>query len=126
MEITQKHVVAVALGVLSVALLAFPELAAAAELKDSMSRLSSQTQSVADVLSGFSYLAGTGVGVRSALLFKDHNENPANTKLSKPLTHALVAGMLLALPSFLTVGADSTGLTQKNSLSGGVLGGKLS
>lgn len=126
MEITQKHVVAVALGVLSVALLAFPELAAAAELKNSMAKLSEQTQSIADVLTGFSYIGGAGVGIRSALLFKEHNENPNTVKLSKPITHALVAGMLLALPSFLTVGADSTGLEQKNSLSGGVLGGKLS
>lgn len=126
MRITQKQVVAVALGALSVAAFIFPEMAFAAELKTSMQKISSQGQAVADVLSGGAYLAGIGTGIKSGLLFKDHNENPNNTKLSKPITYALVTGMLLALPSFLTVGADSAGLENKNSLSGGVLGGKLS
>ncbi len=126
MKIKPAHIAAAAYGVLSAAAFIFPEMAFAAELKDSMLKIHEQAQSTTDVLSAGSYIFGVGTGIKAALLFRDHNENPASTKLSKPLTYALVTGMLMGLPSFLTTGADSTGLTQKNSLSGGVLGGKLS
>lgn len=86
--------------------------------------LTGQFQGAADLISGGAYLVGAGLGVQAALKFKEHNENPQQVKLSKPLTYAMVAGCLLALPSFLTVGSESTfgpGAT-KSGLCSGVLG----
>lgn len=86
--------------------------------------LNGQFQGAADLISGGAYLVGAGLGVQAALKFKEHNENPQQVKLSKPLTYAMVAGCLLALPSFLTVGGDSTfgEGSAKNGLCSGVLG----
>jgi intracellular multiplication protein IcmD len=60
---------------------------------------------IADLMGGGAYLAGAGFGIQSA--FKAHNENPQQVKLSQPLTYGVVAGALLALPTFLDTGADT-------------------
>lgn len=101
------------------------EAAHAMDFTNLAGNLNSQFQSAADLISGGSYLVGAGMGVQSALKFKEHNENPQQTKLSKPLTYAIVAGALLGLPSFLSVGSDSAGLTNKNTVNTSVLGGTL-
>jgi hypothetical protein len=80
---------------------------------------------VADLLGGGAYLAGAGFGIQSALKFKAHNENPQQVKLSQPLTYGVVAGALLALPTFLDTGADTlftTGGGDKTSIDGNSLG----
>ena len=81
--------------------------AQAATLKVIADGASQQFQSVAELLSTGSYLVGAGMAVQAALKFKEHNENPQQVKLSKPVTYALVAGMLLGLPTWMTVGKDS-------------------
>jgi intracellular multiplication protein IcmD len=63
--------------------------------------------SIADLLGGGAYLAGAAFGIQAALKFKAHNENPQQVKLSQPLTYAVVAGALLALPTWLTTGSDT-------------------
>ena len=62
---------------------------------------------LADLLGGGAYLGGAGFGIQSALKFKAHNENPQQNPLSKPITYGVVAGALLALPTFLTTGSDT-------------------
>ena len=101
------------------------EPAMAIEFNVVAGKLDDQFKGAADLISGGSYLAGAGFGVQAALKFREHNENPQQTKLSKPLTYAMVAGALLGLPSFLSVGSDSAGLTKKNDINGSVLGQAL-
>ncbi len=101
------------------------EPAFAIEFSTAAGKIDSQFQSAAELISGGAYLAGAGFGVQSALKFREHNENPQQTKLSKPLTYALVAGALLGLPSFLSIGSDSAGLSNKNDLNNGNLGNEL-
>ncbi len=112
-------------GIGALALFAFGDSALAKDFGDIAANINGQFQGAADLISGGAYLGGAGMGVQSALKFKEHNENPNQTKLSKPLTYAAVAGALLGLPSFLSVGADSAGLTEKNSLGSSVLGERL-
>lgn len=112
-------------GAAAIALFAFADSALAKTFSDVAGSINGQFQGAANLISGGSYLAGAGFGVQSALKFREHNENPNQTRLSKPLTYAAVAGALLGLPSFLTVGADSAGLQQKNSLNQSVLGQSL-
>lgn len=88
----------------------------AMDFKQVAGNLQGQFQGGADLISGGSYLVGAGLGVQAALKFKEHNDNAQQVKMSKPLTYAVVSGCLLALPSFLTVGGDSTfGDGQSNS-----------
>lgn len=112
-------------GIGAIALFAFGDSAMAKDFADVATNLNSQFQSAADLISGGAYLGGAGMGVQSALKFREHNENPQQVKLSKPLTYALVSGALLGLPSFLSVGADSAGLEDKNSLGSSVLGERI-
>lgn len=98
--------------------------ALAVQFNDVARNLNNQAQGAADLISSGSYLVGAGFGVQAALKFKEHNDNPQQVKLSKPLTYALVAGALLALPTFLSVAPDSAfgGGGQQNSIHGNVLG----
>lgn len=112
--------IALALG--ATALAALPALAGAATIGDVASNVGGSFTAIADLFSGASYLAGAGLGIQSALKFKDHNTNPQQTKLSTPMTYALVAGALLALPSFIGTATDTmwgAGQGHATSLSGG-------
>ena len=110
------------LGVIGVGALAMSPMGAqAVELQAVLSKAQTQLASVADIISGGAYIIGAGTGVMSLLKFKEHNDNPQQVKLSKPLTLLLVSGGLLSLPSFLTIGGDSAGLDEANELKSGVL-----
>ena len=87
------------------------------------SNVSSNFSAMADLLSGGSYLAGAGFGIKSAMAFKMHAEDARQHKLSTAMVLALVSGSLLALPTFLSTGSDTMfgQGAQQNSLSGGVL-----
>lgn len=63
---------------------------------------------VAELLSGMAYLIGLGFGIQAALSFKQYNEDGGRTPISKPVTYAVVSAMLLSLPSFLSVGYETT------------------
>ena len=117
MKMLKKVAPLVALGVLTIS----PMSAHALELKEVMGSAFDQLASVADIISGGAYIIGAGTGVMSLLKFKEHNDNPQQVKLSKPLTLLLVSGGLLSLPSFLTIGGDSAGLDEANELKSGVL-----
>lgn len=104
------------------ALFAGVESAWAGTFKDASNKVHDQFQGAADLISGGSYIAGAAFGVQAAMKLREHSENPQQTRLSKPLTFGVVSGALLALPSFLSVGTESMGFEQKNSLTKGTLG----
>ncbi len=60
-----------------------------------------------DVLSVIAYIAGIGFGIKAALKLKEHNESKGQVPISQPITMFIVAGLLIALPTFLTTAADS-------------------
>ncbi len=73
-----------------------------------VSNFMSQAGGWTDVLSTVAYLAGIGIGIKAALKLKEHNESKGQIPVSQPITMFIVAGLLIALPSFLTTAADST------------------
>jgi|SRR5476651_192022 len=111
-----------AAGMASIAL--FADHAMAETIADVANNTTTNFQSIADVISGGAYLGGAGFGVKAAMKLREHHENPQQVKLSAPVTYGLVAGALLGLPTFLTVGGDSTLGTggAKNTLQKNVLG----
>lgn len=128
-KIHKKSTCAYALAALGFCAIGFalgdsPALALAVDLKTVADQIRSNFQGIADLMSGGSYLAGAAFGIQAALKFKAHNENPQQVKLSQPITYALVAGALLSLPTYLTVGSDvlfQNGGTKNTVNGGGVL-----
>ncbi len=116
-----KQVLKVMVGLVAIGSPFMANAVAVADLADSAE---SQMDSIADLISSGAYIIGAATGVMSLLKFKEHNENPQQSKISKPITLLAVSGGLLALPSFLTVGQDSIGLDATaggDALEGGLL-----
>lgn len=63
---------------------------------------------VNNLITGGAYLMGVAFGVKAALKLKEHNESEGRTKLSTPLTLGVVSALLLALPTFLKSGVETT------------------
>lgn len=83
--------------------------------------LTPQMGGIADVLSSIAYLAGIGFGIKAALKLKEHNESKGQVPISAPITMAIVAGLLIALPSLLSMSSEAifgTG-NKKTGLTGG-------
>ena len=93
-----------------------PLMANAIELQAVLGRFQGQLTSVADMISGAAYIGGAGLGVLSLFKLKEYSDNSQQNKLSKPLILMMVSAGLLSLPSFLTVGGDSTGLDTATGL----------
>ena len=79
-----------------------------------------QLPGVSDVLSAVAYVAGIGFGIKAALKLKEHNESKGQVPLSAPITLFIVAGLLLALPTMLSVATESVfgGGNTKTTLQG--------
>ena len=83
----------------------------------------SQLPAVADVLSIIAYIAGVAFGIKAALKLKESNENKGQVPLSQPITLAIVAGILLALPTMLSVATEAVfgaGNTKVNATGSGM------
>lgn len=78
------------------------DAAVAQDLNGMTSNLKNQLPGVADVLSAVAYIGGIGFGIKAALKLKEHNESKGQVPLSQPITMAVVAALLLALPTLLT------------------------
>lgn len=107
-EKTKRVLQAVCAAAPAAAMLLFSDSAAAATAGQVADNIRGQFGSIADMIGGASYIMGAGFGVRGALKLKEHNENPSQVKLSQPLTALAVSGALLALPSVMDTGAEST------------------
>lgn len=53
------------------------------------------------------FLAGIGVAAGSAFKFKAHSENASQVPLKVPLFWAIVAAILIAIPTFLAMGTST-------------------
>lgn len=109
-----------AVGLASVGSLLMVEPSLAADITSVSNTVKTQVQSVSDVIGAVSYVAGIGFAVKAALKFKEHNESKGQVPLSQPVTLAVVAAILLMLPTFMGVAANSvfgTGGTQ-NTIDG--------
>ena len=115
----------------ALALLADPALAASyggaagsgAGLGNLTTNLRSTASSVTDIFSLVAYVVGVGFGIKAALKFKEHNESKGQIPVSQPITLAVVAALLLALPTLMIMIRDSvmgTG-TSNVSIEGGGL-----
>jgi hypothetical protein len=63
---------------------------------------------IAESLTSISYMSSIFFGVNSYFKFKEYNFSKGVTPLSQPITLAIVALMLAALPSLLSVGVETT------------------
>lgn len=66
-----------------------------------------QMGGVADLLSALAYLSGIGFGIKAALKLKEHNESKGQVAISAPITMAIVAGLLISLPSLLNISSEA-------------------
>lgn len=109
------------LGLTATSLLFMSEPVLAANMGTLSSGITGQMPAVANLLSAVAYIAGVGFGIKAALKLKEHNESKGQIPLSQPITLAVVAGVLLGLPSFLSAAKETTlgGGAQGTSLNGG-------
>jgi hypothetical protein len=114
---TTMSVLSIAAGTL---LLASP---ASAQLSTVTTNIIQQFEGLVNVLSGVAYIGGVGFGIKAALKFKEHNETKGQVPLSQPIVMALVAALLIGLPSFIGVVRDSTlgSSAQQSSIQGGAI-----
>lgn len=114
---TTMSVLSIAAGTL---LLASP---ASAQLSTVTTNIIQQFEGLVNVLSGVAYIGGVGFGIKAALKFKEHNETKGQVPLSQPIVMALVAALLIGLPSFIGVIRDSTlgSSAQQSSIQGGAI-----
>lgn len=78
------------------------QTAGAAETVSSVAeRLTDQLTNISKLAVGVMFVGGLVTGGMSALKFKEHNENPNQTKLSKPITYLLVSAALIGIPTYL-------------------------
>ena len=82
--------------------------------------IKAQLPGVSDVLSAVAYVSGIGFGIKGALKLKEHNESKGQVPLSAPITLFIVAGMLLALPTMLSISTEAVfgGGNTKTTLNG--------
>lgn len=122
MKLNKKYIKVGGLVAAVVGAVAFTDVALARNAADVAKGIFTQLGSMADLVTGGMFLGGLGVGGMSALKFKEHNENPQQVKLSKPVTYAFVAAALIGLPTYLktassTLNGDGD---SNNSLNSGV------
>ena len=80
-------------------------------------RVSGQLGAFGKLALGAMFLAGMGVAAGAAFKFKAHSENAQQTPLKIPLFWAVVAAILIAIPTFLSVGQTSLFGTENNNVS---------
>ena len=95
------------LGILSALMLVAIDPAFAQGLNRITTPVKAQLPVIADVLAIIAYIAGVGFGIKAALKLKESNESKGQVPLSQPITLAIVAGVLLALPTMLSVATES-------------------
>ena len=77
------------------------QTAGAETVSEVAGRLTEQLTNISKLAVGVMFVGGLVTGGMSALKFKEHNENPNQTKLSKPITYLLVSAALIGIPTYL-------------------------
>ncbi len=77
------------------------QTAGAETVSEVAGRLTDQLTNISKLAVGVMFVGGLVTGGMSALKFKEHNENPNQTKLSKPITYLLVSAALIGIPTYL-------------------------
>lgn len=73
-----------------------------------ISQATTQFQSITDLISTISYIAGIGFMFKAILKFKEHNESKGQVPLSNAIVLFVVAGCLLGLPYMVSVSKSTT------------------
>lgn len=107
-------------GAVVVGSLSFVELASAEVLSEVADRLVNQMGSFAKLLVGGSFVAGAGTGIMSIAKFKEHADNPGQSKLSKPIGYLLASAALIGVPTWLSTSTNTlTGTSHESSTATG-------
>lgn len=104
---SQKSVLTAAILMGGVLLSLFAGPAAAQGINTITTNALGQFSGVAQVASGISYILGIFLGIKAALKFKEYGEDSQRNKIGVPIALALVAGVLLALPTILTISSEA-------------------
>ena len=70
--------------------------------------IKSQLDAIPGVIGAVSYAAGLAFGVAGVLKLKEYMDKPGQVNLKDPLGRLLVAALLVALPSLLSIMISST------------------
>ena len=92
---------------LTVVALMTSQAAFAQDFGDVADNVSSQLGNFGKLALGAMFVAGLGVAGGAAFKFKAHSENAGQVPLKIPLFWALVAAILIAIPTFLATGKRS-------------------
>ncbi len=74
-----------------------------------------QVNGIEGVLSIICYISGVGLGIKGLIKLKEVNESRGQLKLITPVLLLAAAGLLLALPTLLSVGTSFMGLEDGNN-----------
>lgn len=68
-----------------------------------------QVKGLETLIGAICYVSGIALGIKAILKFKEHNESKGQVKLSVPIIFFIASAMLLALPTFVSVGVEAFG-----------------
>jgi hypothetical protein len=88
-------------------MVAFPAAAQDQNFGAVAENVSGQLGAFGKLALGAMFLAGIGVAAGAAFKFKAHSENAQQVPIKVPLFWTLVAAILIAIPTFLSVGKTS-------------------
>lgn len=98
---------AAVVGAVVLGSIGFVEMAHAEVLSDVANRLTEQFGAFAKFLVGGSFIAGAGTGIMSIAKFKEHADNPGQSKLSKPIGYLLASAALIGVPTWLSTSTNT-------------------
>lgn len=95
-------------GITAVLALFMTDAMAQTGLTGMISQGKGQFETVTDLISTISYIAGIGFLFKAILKFKEHNESKGQVPLSNAIVLFIVAGCLLGLPYMVSVSKSTT------------------
>ena len=107
----------------SALLMGLAGVASAQGLNNVTGNIMNQMPGITDVFGAASYVLAIGLFIKAGLKLKEHTESKGQVPLSHPMTYAIVAAILFALPSFMTTGKEAVfgGGAQTTGVTGGTL-----
>ena len=99
--------VALSASVVGLGVVSFDALAAAQDLGQVASQITSSFTKVTQLVTGGSYLAGIAFAIGAIMKFKAHKDNPTQITIGTPIALLFVAAALLFLPSVLGVAGQT-------------------